>query len=401
MIMRSGVFTDRVTGLWAAVLILSLFVLMASCGRREGKNVSREKNHPEISSPTPLLTASLIQVSPGRTDLLEQAKKFYEERNYKKTIEETERVIAANPDYAPAYEFAGDALIEAKRYREAAKYLEKAIKLDPSMSMARIHLGESYFEAGEYYRALEVFKETARIEPDNFDAILDIGETYVELGDLGKAEIYLKRASKMKPGYFSPYNELGNLFLLKNKYNEAEKYYNKSLSLKSDYEDAMMGLSRVYAARKEYGKAENLIKKALKISPYEWGQGLSCLGDIYLMQGKTELAKKAYSDAIKRDVYNSQGYYCIAKLYVKQGKNDEAENMLLQAQKNNGQTAWTGKIYLLLASIWIKRNNIDKGAEYFRKAVNQNKNLTGDIIGDKSLKALRGIPEYDKAVKSK
>ena len=375
------------------LLLLMIFFIPCVFGTR--KNVSREK------SPTPSIKQTL-QNSDAKhkkwltpiKDPLTRAKELYEDRNYKAAIEEIKSIIDARPHYTPAYQLAGDALIEAKRYREAAVYLEKAIKLDPSASMSRILLGESYYEAGEYYKALEVFKETARLEPDNFDAVLDIGETYAALGNPDKAEIYIRKASQMKPDYFSPYNELGNLYFMKKNYDKAEKYYKKSLSLKPDYEDAMMGLSLVYAARGEYSKAEKQIKEALRISPYEWGQGLSCLGDIYMMQDKEKTAETVYLQAIRQDIYNSQGYYYLGNLYAKQNRLDEAEKILKQSIKVNEQTAWTGKIYLLLSSISIRKNDTVTGYEYFKKALKSNKNLKDEIISNKIFEKLKFSPEY-------
>jgi len=365
-----------------------------------GKNVSREKYEtPSKATPTPNKNSAkqkkwLIPIK----DPLSRAKELYEDRNYKAAIEEIKNLINTNPHYTPAYQLAGDALIEAKRYREAAVYLEKAIKIDPTSSMSRILLGESYYEAREYYKALEVFKETARIDPHNFDAVLDIGETYAALGNPDKAEIYIRKASLMKPSYFSPYNELGNLYLLRKKYDKAEKYYKKSLSLKPDYEDAMMGLSMVYAARGEYGKAENQIKEALRISPYEWGQGLSCLGDIYMMQGRDKSAEAVYLKAIRQDIYNSQGYYCLGKLYEKQNRLDDAEKILKQSIQINAQTAWTGRIYLLLSSISIRKNDTVTGYEYFKKALKNNNNLKEEILTNKIFDKLKFSPEYKNLV---
>ena len=92
-------------------------------------------------------------------------------------------VAPADPNYTKAR-----ALIEDTEYAEAIPLLEKVVAARPDSADAYNYLGYSHRKIGEYEAALDAYQRALKLQPRHLGANEYLGELYLELGQLGKAE---------------------------------------------------------------------------------------------------------------------------------------------------------------------------------------------------------------------
>ncbi|MBM3573548.1 MAG: tetratricopeptide repeat protein [Alphaproteobacteria bacterium] len=97
-----------------------------------------------------------------------------------------------NPDYAAA-----DKLIKAKDYKGAIPLLEKVVAAEPKNADAFNLLGYSHRHLKDNDKALAHYRKALEISPDHRGANEYLGQLYLILGDLPKAEERLARLDRI------------------------------------------------------------------------------------------------------------------------------------------------------------------------------------------------------------
>ena len=129
-------------------------------------------------------------------------------QNYNKSIE-------INPEYAEAYNNLGIALQGLNKTSEAIESYKKALELRPNsintlLSLAKTLTKNPY----EHEEALNIYKKVLQIDPNSSQALNGIGICYVSKKDFDKAISFFRKAIELKPGLISAHYNLG-LSLLK------------------------------------------------------------------------------------------------------------------------------------------------------------------------------------------
>ena len=82
----------------------------------------------------------------------------------------------------------GAALIEESRYSEAIPLMQKVVAAEPNNADAYNYLGFSHRKLGDHAKALEFYKRALALKPKHRGANEYLGELYLEMGDLARAE---------------------------------------------------------------------------------------------------------------------------------------------------------------------------------------------------------------------
>lgn len=88
-----------------------------------------------------------------------------------------------DPNYAKAR-----ALIDAGNYSDAIPLLEKVVAAKPNSADAFNYLGYSHRKVGQIDEALKYYNRALELQPRHLGANEYLGELYLELGELAKAE---------------------------------------------------------------------------------------------------------------------------------------------------------------------------------------------------------------------
>lgn len=145
------------------------------------------------------------------------------------------------------------------------------------------------------------------------------------------------KALKIDPNSRFVYNKLASIYLIKGKYNKALECINESLARRIEKKADYFTRAEIYIALEEYAKARADIERGLQAAPLQTSSdrlGYKILGRLYRKQGRTNMAIKAYSEAIDiaeerpiskwRRVIPLDDYFIRAQLYEKTGDADKA-----------------------------------------------------------------------------
>lgn len=90
---------------------------------------------------------------------------------------------------------------ELKEYEEAMEDYEKIISIDPNYAQAHAGIGKILFEK-EFYPSAELhILKASSLDPDNFDILYLAGRSQLMVKNFERAEIFLKKAEKMNPDF--------------------------------------------------------------------------------------------------------------------------------------------------------------------------------------------------------
>jgi tetratricopeptide (TPR) repeat protein len=124
---------------------------------------------------------------------------YYEKGDVAKAIEQYQKSIDINKDYAVAYGNIGSAFLHEGKAKEAEEYLTKAVGLQQNYPIAHYNLGIISFQKGDYEGAVKELKLSTEQLPQFFQAWNMLGRTYLKLGNGGEAKGAFERSLSIMP----------------------------------------------------------------------------------------------------------------------------------------------------------------------------------------------------------
>ncbi|MFN2530691.1 MAG: protein kinase [Pyrinomonadaceae bacterium] len=116
-------------------------------------------------------------------------------RQYNEAIEQLNKVIEMDQNYAQAYPWLGLAYEQQKRYPEAISAFEKATELFPGGStQAAADLAHAYAVSGKKTEALKILADLQRVGTDKYVSEYHIAVIYAGLGQKDEAFNWLEKA---------------------------------------------------------------------------------------------------------------------------------------------------------------------------------------------------------------
>ena len=122
---------------------------------------------------------------------------YYNKRQYDRGIEDLNKAIAINPNYAEAYNNRGIVYNNKGQYDRAIEDYNKAIALDPNYAKAYNNRGFAYANKGQYDRAIEDYNKAIALDPNLAAAYSNRGIAYYNKKNMGRAISDLQKACDM------------------------------------------------------------------------------------------------------------------------------------------------------------------------------------------------------------
>jgi tetratricopeptide (TPR) repeat protein len=138
---------------------------------------------------------------------------YADKKQYDKAIEDYNRAIELDPQYASAYRSRGSAYRIKKDYNEAVTDYDKAIELNPSASVYNGR-GFTFLEWGKYTEAEKDIRKALELDPNHLPAITSLSELYSVTNKVSDACIWLKQAidkGYAKWDYIKTYKTFDNI----------------------------------------------------------------------------------------------------------------------------------------------------------------------------------------------
>ncbi len=218
--------------------------------------------------------------------------------DYKGAIEDYNEVIRIKPDDADAYNNRGVLKKELGDHKGAIEDYNEAIRIKPDYAGAYSNRGISKKELGDHKGAIEDYTEAIRIKPDYAMAFNNRGNSKSKLGDYKGAIEDYNEAIRIKPDYADAYNNRGNSKSKLGDYKGAIEDYNEAIRIKPDYADAYNNRG---VSKKELGDHKGAIEdytEAIRIKP-DYAMAFNNRGASKNLLGNYRHAIEDYNEAIR------------------------------------------------------------------------------------------------------
>ncbi|MFC2152737.1 tetratricopeptide repeat protein [Bacteroidota bacterium] len=279
----------------------------------------------------------------------------------------------------------GIELYEAEKYAESKVYFTKDIQNGSENFESYVHLGKILAYEGNFEKATEMFIKSVEINSQSSDAHLWLGISY-----LGQ----MQNASFMEQGIYS---------------GKALDNYKKAIEIDPYNIEARIRLANYYinAPSIAGGSVKRAKEQAEEIIKYSPSEGQKLMAEIYLKEGKIDLALEMYNELIKNEPNNTGLYYQLGMIYQKTKNFEEAFNTFEKALEINPKAF--DSMYQIGRTAVFSKQNLDRGVECFKEylkfdhpsnlpghdAVHWRLGMLYEIKGEKDLAKI----EYEKAIK--
>jgi len=274
------------------------------------------------------------------------------EEALKKSIEQFEKALSKDAQYALAYTGISDAysvlaLLELKPPKEvfpkSRTAAEKALGIDNSLAEAHTSLGIVKFQydwdwAGaekEFKSAIELNSSYAPAHQFYADFLKSEARFDEALSEMGLAQA-------LDPLSLSINTGLGHVLYLSRKYDQAIEQYQRAIQLNPEFIQARLWFGRPYLEKRMYKEAISELSHAVRLSDSST-IALAMLGHAYAASGDKKQAEKLLEQLIERSKQKYVPSYWIAMLYVGFGNKDQSFTWLERAfQERSSWLAWAG-----------------------------------------------------------
>lgn len=187
-----------------------------------------------------------------------------------------------------------------------------------------IYCGRSYAADGDYDKAMTIYTDVIDISGrNNLDNFVGYASSY--MGDLYEMRAMLEKAI--------------------NKYKVAAKYFKKAGNIRS-YTCALRDIGRGYARIDSVDEALNVLHTAdsiaVRIKDKEVKASVdNTLGNLYLIRGDYDRAKRYFSEAVKQGRNKLPNYTALIKLYIQSDSISKAKDLLKKMPENNPQYTYS------------------------------------------------------------
>ena len=287
---------------------------------------------------------------------------------------------------------------------KAIEEYNKALELDPDYAPALHLLGYSYYWMGELEKALECFKRYASVLPDAADPLDSMGEVYFRMGKLDEAIAKYREALEVDPDFPSDFM-LSYIYAMKEKYPEAMKWIDHGISVapsdvikaerywwKGFYHAWLGNMEQSFSNLRRSEEIGSGAGSENTIAYVNWIKGW-----VYYDRGEFDLTRKYWKSAYEigfgivpqnRAALNARNNFRRGLVDLAQGRVDSAKLRLIEIKNclskidNPRQIRYIDHSYdLLTGEVLLAEGKTEKAMTVCRKAVPQPLGLTGIIYG--------------------
>jgi tetratricopeptide (TPR) repeat protein len=155
--------------------------------------------------------------------------------NWDEVIEEINKALEINLEYASAYIYRGSAYFGKGLYDRAIADYNTAIEINPELATAFNNRGLAYNNKGLYDQAIDDYNKAIEINPGYAMAFNNRGVAYDNKGLYDRGIADFNKAIEINPGLATPYNNRAFAYENKGFYDQAIDDYNKAIEINPEF----------------------------------------------------------------------------------------------------------------------------------------------------------------------
>ncbi len=213
----------------------------------------------------------------------------------------------------------------------AIDYLQPLVEKLPPDSVTLTLLGNAYMADGKPEVALQQFEKAAALDPDNtmIKTRVAVAEINAGQGRQGLAQLEQAFAGEGGAAIAGPTLVLAELHA--GAVDKAAEVTGSLVKLDTDNPLYQTLLGEVRAAQQDYAGAEIVFRTALARNPV-FAPANSDLAALYAMRGRTDDAKKVYTDLLSRKAMDTTALLGLADIAIAEKKWSQATDLLNSAR---------------------------------------------------------------------
>ncbi len=303
---------------------------------------------------------------------------LYAHHNQDEAKELLKEVLSEDPAHLDTLLKLGDIAVSEEDFQKAREYFQKAKDLYPQNPEVLFALERLTEKIGRWSDALMYIEEILDKDEGNLSAlykkreILERQERWDDIVFVQKAIFKNEHAEKDKSrerqnlvGYKYEY---GRHSLENGDLEKAKKAFRTVLRLEKDFIPATLGLAEVLFREGEVEEAINILEKS-----YEETSStivLSRLEDLLINVGEPARLIRTYKNNILKNPQDTLMKFFLSKLYYRLEMIDDAFETLTSV--DTGGAVYPG-LHQLMGNLYMKRNQINRAVDEFKKALEFNK----------------------------
>ncbi len=331
----------------------------------------------------------------------------------REAVEEAQDALKANPDDLNARRVLahiytqqiGDSnanRIDENMVRRAVEQYKIITDKDPKDIDSLVMLGRLDRILENSVDAEAAFKKAIAIDPENEDAVTGLASVYSDRGDARSASELLEKLTKKNP---SPraYLSLATNYEQVKEYSLAADAMRKALALDPTHIEWNGQLAQYLALAGRYDEALQTYQDLAKLSPQDAAPYLG-MAEIYMQQGKFDLAHQVLNKAKDIDPDNIDAKYNEVQLLEKEGKTPQAIaglNDLLESTSRRtydaAQRDVRARMVEKLGQLYEENKDYDKAATAFRQmaAIDPDKAARSEALVVDTYRIAKNYPKAD------
>ncbi|MEO5601562.1 MAG: tetratricopeptide repeat protein, partial [Cyclobacteriaceae bacterium] len=244
------------------------------------------------------------------------AKVYQRSRNNDIVLENLNRAISVDPEYAPAYKELGETFYKKKEAGLAVKAIERYLSISENPGQAKFQYAFFLFMAKDYQKANEIFKEVLNDKNASPTALKFYAFSLIEQDkDQEAREILEQFFQKAKPEDLkaSDYASYGKLLLKLSEDSLANETFAKGILLDSADIDVLELQAETYLKRRKYQEAAQSYKGLIAVRETPKLQDLFNMGQAYYYNAQYIEADSAFTELAVRQPKTIYGPLMAAK----------------------------------------------------------------------------------------
>jgi tetratricopeptide (TPR) repeat protein len=237
---------------------------------------------------------------------------FYNEKELDRAIDEAQKCIRINPNYAMGHTVLGNALLRQGNSDQAAVELRRALAINPSAMDARLGYGKALLGQNQPTEAEQQITVVLSADPGQPDAMYWLGRALLKEGNLAGAIAQFAKCASLARKFPDAQFQLAAALARQGRTKEAMENYRVAKNVPTnapDY-DVMNNLAWVLAAsplpeNRDGAKAVELAMRARELDPSQQPVIIGTLAAAYAEAGRFDDAVAAAQQA--HDLALAQG----------------------------------------------------------------------------------------------
>jgi predicted CXXCH cytochrome family protein len=247
--------------------------------------VAQVRDGANLAGGIPRLRQAIQRLKPSMPDFyLELAKAYSKTGNPAEAVRWSGEALHIRPDFRPALEELGSALIATGEFARAAETLSQV-----SGAAARTNLGNVYLRLGK----VEAAEHVLRTNPEDPDAINLLGMAALVRGNKPAAEQFFRKALELQTDHAEAHHNLANLLASGRDYAQAAYHFQQAINANPAYAEAHYRFGLLLLVTGAIDRAQHEIEETIRLKP-GLAEAHRDLGDILAAKGRAREAAVEY-----------------------------------------------------------------------------------------------------------